>query len=152
MEIKPETFKTTLPIQIRFNDIDALGHINNNAYFSYFDLGKTVYFEKIKGSSVISWIDGLIVVAHIEVDFFSPIYYRETITVDTKITKLGDKSGVFLQQIRNVKNGEIKCRCKSVFVCYNAATQSSIAIPDVWRKIISEYEDIDFKEEHASTY
>lgn len=139
MEIKPETFKTTLPVQIRFSDIDALGHINNNVYFSYFDLGKTSYFDVIKPTTV-SWIDGLIVVAHIETDFFSPIYYKEAIAVETKIVKLGDKSGVFLQQIRNTKNNEIKCRCQSVFVTYNAETQSSMHIPDVWREAISKYE------------
>lgn len=143
MEIKPETFKATLPVQIRFNDIDALGHINNNIYFSFFDLGKTNYFEVIKPTSV-SWIEGMIVLAHIDVDFFSPIYYKEKIVVDTKITKLGDKSGVFLQQIRSVKNDEVKCRCESVFVTYDADTQSSMRIPDVWRSVISKYEGVEF--------
>jgi acyl-CoA thioester hydrolase len=142
MEIKPETFKATLPVQIRFNDIDALGHINNNVYFSFFDLGKTNYFEVIKPTSV-SWIDGLIVVAHIEVDFFSPIYYKENIAVDTKVVKLGDKSGVFRQQIRNIKNNEVKCRCESVFVTYDADTQASMHIPQVWREAISKYEGIE---------
>lgn len=142
MEIKPETFKATLPVQIRFNDIDALGHINNNIYFSFFDLGKTHYFEVIKPTSV-SWIEGMIVLAHIDVDFFSPIYYKEKIVVDTKITKLGDKSGVFLQQIRSVKNDEVKCRCESVFVTYDADTQSSMRIPNVWRSVISQYEGVE---------
>jgi len=140
MEIKPENFKASLPIQIRFGDIDALGHINNNIYFSYFDLGKTSYFDTIKPTTV-NWTDGLIVVAHIDVDFFSPIYYKEKIVVDSKIVSLGEKSGVFLQQIRNVKNGDIKCRCKSVFVTYNANTQSSMLVPEDWRKVIAEYEE-----------
>ena len=140
MEIKPEKFKTSLPIQIRFGDIDALGHINNNIYFSYFDLGKTSYFDTIKPTAV-NWTDGLIVVAHIDVDFLSPIYYKEKIVVDSKIVSLGEKSGVFLQQIRNAKNGDIKCRCKSVFVTYNANTQSSMLVPEDWRKVITEYEE-----------
>lgn len=142
MEIKPESFKTSLPIQIRFSDIDALGHINNNVYFSYFDLGKTVYFDTIKPTTL-SWTEGLIVVAHIEVDFFSPIYYKERIVVESKVIKLGEKSGVFLQQIRNVRTDEVKCRCKSVFVTYNAATQSSMPIPDNWREAISIYEELE---------
>ncbi|MFV0417783.1 MAG: acyl-CoA thioesterase [Dysgonomonas sp.] len=144
MEIKPETFKTSLPIQIRFGDIDAMGHINNNIYFSYFDLGKTAYFEKIRPTAI-SWTDGLIVVAHIEVDFFSPIYYKENIVVDTKIIRLGEKSGTFMQQIRNVKSDEIKCRCTSVFVAYDANTQASMPIPDSWKDVISIYEGLTFK-------
>lgn len=142
-EIKPETFKTSLPIQIRFGDIDAMGHINNNIYFSYFDLGKTAYFDLIRPMAV-SWTEGLIVVAHVEVDFLSPIYYKEKIVVETKIKKLGEKSGVFLQQLKSVKNNEIKSRCESVFVAYNASTQSSMLIPDEWREVISTYEEMEF--------
>lgn len=142
MEIKPETFRATLPIQIRFNDIDSIGHINNNIYFSYFDLGKTTYLDNLRPTAV-NWTEGLIVIAHIEVDFLSPIYYKENIVVDTKVIRLGEKSGTFLQQIRNIKNGDIKCRCTSVFVTYNAHTQSSMAIPDDWRETISKYEGLD---------
>ena len=41
------TFKHTIPIQLRFNDFDALGHVNNSVYFSFYDLGKTDYFRNV---------------------------------------------------------------------------------------------------------
>ena len=28
--------KHSIPIQLRFNDTDALGHVNNSTYFSFF--------------------------------------------------------------------------------------------------------------------
>ena len=34
-------FHHTLPIQLRFNDVDKFGHVNNTVYFSFYDLGKT---------------------------------------------------------------------------------------------------------------
>ena len=37
-------FNHTLPIQLRFNDVDKFGHVNNTVYFSFYDLGKTEYF------------------------------------------------------------------------------------------------------------
>lgn len=141
MEIPEIIFKTTLPIQIRFNDLDALGHVNNNMYFSFFDLGKINYFEKVKASKF-SWMAGTIVVARIETDFYSPIYYKEPIVVDTKVARLGNKSGTFIQQIRNVKTDEVKCRCTSTFVAYNPDLQASMPIPDAWREAIEEYENI----------
>lgn len=143
MEIKEEKFNYTLPIQIRFSDIDAVGHINNNIYFSYFDLGKTTYFENMKASQV-SWIEGFIVIAHIESDFYSPVYYKESIVVDTKVIKIGTKSVTMLQQIRSVTTGEIKCRCKSVMVAYDAVLQTSMNIPDVWKNAIAAYEGMEF--------
>jgi len=143
MEIPKEEFKCSLPIQIRFSDIDSIGHINNNIYFSYFDLGKINYLEKMKSTSI-DWTEGSIVLANINVDFYSPIYYKETIVVESKITELGGKSGTFLQQIRNVKTNEIKCRCRSVFVAYDTALQTSMVIPERWREIISEIEEINY--------
>ena len=41
-------FNHTLPIQLRFNDVDKFGHVNNTVYFSFYDLGKTEYFARSK--------------------------------------------------------------------------------------------------------
>ena len=40
-------FHHTLPIQLRFNDVDKFGHVNNTVYFSFYDLGKTEYFATV---------------------------------------------------------------------------------------------------------
>ena len=37
-------FNHTLPIQLRFNDVDKFGHVNNTVYFSFMILGKTEIF------------------------------------------------------------------------------------------------------------
>jgi len=139
VEVKEEVFRSSLPIQIRFSDIDALGHINNNIYLTYFDLGKTTYFENLKASYV-SWTDGMIVVARIEMDFIAPVFYKENIVVESKITKIGNKSAVFLQQIRNTLTDEIKCRCNTVIVAYNPKTMSAMPIPEIWKNAMSEFE------------
>jgi acyl-CoA thioester hydrolase len=139
MELKEEIFKHTLPIQIRFNDIDSIGHINNNIYFSYFDLGKVSYFEDMQASCV-SWTDGIVVLAHLEADFISPVYYKEQLVVDTKVVKVGTKSITLLQQLRNVNTHEIKCRCTSIIVTYDANLQASMDIPPVWKEAIAAYE------------
>lgn len=140
-EIKEEIFKSAVPIQIRFNDIDALGHINNNVYLSYFDLAKVTYFENLK-TSYVSWIDGLVVVARIEIDFLAPIFYKENIVVESKITKIGNKSAIFRQQIRNTLTNEIKCKCQSVIVTYNPKTMSAMPVPQLWRDGISDFEGV----------
>lgn len=140
-DIKHEEFKISLPLQIRFSDIDALGHINNNIYFSYFDLGKVNYLQRIKATAV-DWLEVLMVLAHLEIDYYSSVYYKEPIVVESKIIKLGTKSGTFLQQIRNTATNEIKCRCESIFVSYNPRTQSSTPLPEVWKDAISKFEGI----------
>ena len=60
-----------LDIQIRFNDFDMFGHLNNNAYLEYFDLAKADYFGDVLGGAVTP--ERLsVVVAHLTVSFYNP--------------------------------------------------------------------------------
>jgi acyl-CoA thioesterase FadM len=43
MEYDP--FKLSIPIQVRFSDLDALGHVNNVTYFTYFEIARVKYLD-----------------------------------------------------------------------------------------------------------
>lgn len=73
METTSPAFRHTLPLQLRFNDIDLLGHVNNSVYFSFYDLGKARYFETVKAQNI-DWKKADVVVANVNADFLSPIY------------------------------------------------------------------------------
>ena len=36
-----------VPLQIRFNDVDKFGHVNNTIYFQFYDSGKTDYVSTV---------------------------------------------------------------------------------------------------------
>ena len=42
-------FRHTMPVQIRFSDVDQFGHMNNSVYFSLYDLAKTTYIKDVLG-------------------------------------------------------------------------------------------------------
>ena len=56
-------FRHTMPVQIRFSDVDQFGHVNNSVYFSLYDLAKTTYIKDVLGSA--DWNKMAIVVANI---------------------------------------------------------------------------------------
>ena len=64
-------FHHVLPIQLRFNDVDKFGHVNNTVYFSFYDLGKTEYFASVCPG--VDWEKIGIVVVHIEANFVKQI-------------------------------------------------------------------------------
>lgn len=132
--------KHTVEIQLRFNDTDALGHVNNSTYFSFYDLGKTEYFRTVRGSNIFEReID--IVVAHAEVDFIEPVFLTDQIAVQTQVNRMGNKSFSLEQQIIDLKSGAVKCRCTTVMVGYDFHTKRTITISDQWRKGIAKYEN-----------
>ena len=55
------------PVQIRFNDIDQMGHVNNTVIMEYFDLGKEAFFSS-KGLPPEKG-DFTVIIVHYEVDF-----------------------------------------------------------------------------------
>lgn len=132
-------FTHTVEIQIRFNDIDGLNHVNNAVQLFYFDFGRMNYFSEILGDRI-NWEDPGMVVASVKNDYIRPIYINEKIEVCSKVTQIGTKSMQMLQCIREKNTGEIKTVSHSVMVGFNRKEDASMAIKDFWREKISEFE------------
>ena len=132
-------FYHTTPIQLRFNDFDALGHVNNSVYFSFFDLGKTTYFNQVIPDISVNKEVG-VVIANIQVSFLVSVYPGENVAVETAVVEIGNKSFKLLQRLIDLETKEVKCVCQTVMVCYDAKTRSSHPISEAWRKAMAEFE------------
>jgi acyl-CoA thioester hydrolase len=126
-------------IQIRFGDIDLMGHVNNGIQLSYLDLGRMDYFQQVYGE-VINWTDSALIVAHLEIDYLSPITLSDQIEVQTKIHRIGTKSVGICQDIVDLKSGEIKTKTSQVMVAYSQKLGESIKVPETLKIRIREFE------------
>lgn len=135
-------FRHSVDVQVRFTDVDRLGHVTNNIYLTFYDTGKMVYVRDVVGSWV--WEDGAAVLAFVgasmRLDFYKPIFYTSQIKVETRIAKIGNKSLLFAHRIINKENGDIMSTGEAVMVCYSPKLNVSIPVPDDWRKQIAQYE------------
>lgn len=137
-------FRHTLPLQIRFNDVDALGHVNNSVYFSFYDLGKTTYFQAVHPAEAVMQKTS-VVLAHAEVDFLVPIHPDEQIAVQTAVTKVGHKSFTLVQQVINSDTRQVKCFCTSVVVAFDVATEQAVPVPESWVQAFCRFEGRDLR-------
>ncbi len=133
-------FKRSTSIQLRFNDLDSLGHVNNSIYFQFFDLAKTEYFAGIKVDAEIDWKRPALIVANVNCSFLSPTIFREGIEVLTQCTHLGNKSLTILQHLINSDTRELKCTCASIMVNIDPMTSQPAPIPQIWRDAITAFE------------
>ncbi len=133
-------FRHSVPLQIRFNDIDLLGHLNNAVYIQFFDLGKSSYFHDVMPGGV-DWRHVNIVVANINCDFFAPTYFDESIEVMTTVTRMGEKSFTLEQRIINSATGQVKCICRTVMVGIDPYTGRSTPIENRWIAALEHYEN-----------
>ncbi len=128
-------------IQIRFNDIDMLQHVNNTVYQNYFDSARFGYFKQVLGIDRFQshqWV----ILATISIDFVEPVMIEDEIEVQTKIISIGNKSLTMIQQIaaKSAHGEHIKTRSSSVLVDYNMDLKCTAAICGDWRARIAEYE------------
>ncbi|MCM1319614.1 MAG: acyl-CoA thioesterase [Muribaculaceae bacterium] len=133
-------FKHHVDLQIRFNDIDILGHLNNTVYFSFYDTGKAYYLEAVEGGHI-NWQRVESVVANVDCAFINPIFFGTEIEVYTKCEHLGERSFTLFQMIADKKTDEIKSVCRSIMVSIDPDTKRSVPLPRKWREGITAYEN-----------
>ena len=134
-------FHHEIPLQIRFNDVDKFGHVNNTIYFQFYDTAKTDYFSTVcKG---VDWERVAIVVVKIEAEFVSQIKGNSRIAGRTRAVKIGNKSFHLEQEVFDTDTQEIKSRCFSVMVLYDLERKQTIPFPDEWRQAICDYDGLE---------
>lgn len=138
-----QPFRHRLPMQIRFNDIDALGHLNNSIYLQFMDLGKAAYFSAVMPERI-DWKRVNIVVVNINCDFYAPTYFHEPIEVLTTVTAISERSLKIEQRVINSKSGEVKCIGHTVMAGFDPATAQGAPIEQTWVEAISAFEERDF--------
>ncbi len=138
-ELEKLHFNHSVGIQIRFNDIDQLGHVNNASQISFLDYGKICYFDAMNNGQV-DWKDAQFVMVNINVSYVEQIFMRENIDVRTKITEIGNKSIKLTQILINKDNGHVKTIAHSVMCAFDMATQQSVLVSQKWRDKITNFE------------
>ena len=129
------------PIQIRFNDIDIMAHVNNSVYQNYFDMARMRYFELVFESKM-NWEERALVLAKITIEYLNPIFLEEEIVVLSKVYKLGNKSLHMKQEIINLESNEIKAQNDAVLVAFGSKENKAILLPEEWRKEILKFEKL----------
>ena len=132
-------YRHVTPIQLRFNDIDMFGHVNNAVYLQFFDLGKLRYFEHVLGKDFAK--KGFTaVIVNVSCDFFAPSFLDEQLAVLSTVAHMGEKSITLEQRIINADSGDVKCVGRTVMAGFDPVTLSSAPIPEHFRRLIETYE------------
>lgn len=131
-------FHHTTPIQIRFNDIDILGHVNNTIYFSFYDTGKAHYFNAVREGRM-EWRKVETVIANVDCAYIKPIFFGDNIEVRTRCIAIGEKS-FRLQQILIDDKEDIRSVCETVMVSFNPENHVATSLPLYWKESFEKFE------------
>jgi acyl-CoA thioester hydrolase len=140
-------FRFVLPIETRFRDTDAMGHINNAVYLTYFEAARAGYYKAVTGRSFEGISDDpvSIILAHARIDFRSQAWYGERLLVACRATWAGHSSFAFAYHVTADADstrgaGRLVAEGESIQVMFDYATQRPTRIPAELMAAIADYE------------
>lgn len=134
-----DEFRHRTSLQVRFRDIDAFGHVNNAVFFSYVEQARIRYLLDVLATN--EPFDRLpLILARVELDFRSPIYFGDEVTVETRVDRIGRASIGMSHRMTAGADERLVGDVGTVLVTYDYAASAPIPVPEGWRARFADHE------------
>jgi acyl-CoA thioester hydrolase len=132
-----KTRKVVHEIEVRFRDIDSMGHVNNAVFLTYFEEGRKIFLRDV--FNIIDPKDYPFILAHIDCDFLKPMKLGDSPVLEVWIGEIREKSFAFTYRIvERLDRTVVYTKGKSVMVLFDYKKNKSIPIPkDFLEKIMA---------------
>ena len=124
-------------VDVRFADIDAMGHAHHSRPLLYFEEARAAYWRDVAGRPAVADIDYLL--AEVTVQYHGRIEYPQTLDVRVRVASIGRKSFVMEYEARSA-TGELLASGRTVQVMYDYEKSASMEMPAELRMKIEEFE------------
>jgi acyl-CoA thioester hydrolase len=132
-----EGYRFTFPAEVRFRDLDALGHVNNAVYLTYFESARMAYWLHATGRKDLSSMD--VILARAEIDYRSPVGYGDVLEVGVRCASVRRSSFVLEQRIVERTGGRLVAEARKVLVHYDyAAGRSQPLSEDLRQRLLAQ--------------
>ena len=126
------TYKHFLPLQTRWADNDIYGHVNNVAYYGYFD---TIVNEYLIGAGALDIHQGAVIGLVVETGckYHAPLAFPEKLEGALRVGKIGNSSVRY--ELAVFRQGEEKPAAEGHFVhvYVNRNTRKPVQLPSPFR-------------------
>ena len=133
-------FTNILSMEVRWIDLDLLGHVNNAQYFSYLESGRVDYCDKVLNIEFVPDMKTGWILADIQCSYLQQIHFPQELEICTRISKMGNKSATIIAHI--YKKGETNpvATSQGIIVWFNYSSQKTEPIPESIKESIINYE------------
>jgi acyl-CoA thioester hydrolase len=129
-----------IEIVVQWGEMDALGHVNNARFFSWFESARIGLFQRIgvaSGSGGGPLAIGPIL-ATTTCDFLKPVVYPATVAVSVSVSRVGESSITMDYEVRGASDRAVLyAKGTSVAVLIDYRTMKKVRVPDDIRAAIA---------------
>ena len=125
----------TAEIDVRFRDIDVMGHVNNAVYATYLEQARTEYFRDVLDADL-SRVST--VLASLSIDFRRPVELTDgTVAVDVDVAELGRSSVAMTHELR--AGDAVVAEAEATLVSLDPDSGEPVPIPPALREGMASY-------------
>jgi acyl-CoA thioester hydrolase len=125
----------SLTLPVLWSDLDALGHVNNARFFTWFESARIALFERIgvvtQGAMTVGPI-----LATTTCDFLRPVRFPADVRVTARISRVGETSLTMEYEIRDAATETQHAGGTSVAVLIDYRSSEKVRVPDDVRQAI----------------
>jgi len=123
-------------ITTRWMDNDIYGHINNVAYYSFFDTAANQFLIERGGLDIAAGnIIGLVVESKCE--YHAPLAYPQALRAGVRVDKLGNRAVTYGIAIATTDDDHVAAHGYFVHVFVDRVTRTPVPIPDPLRSALA---------------
>ncbi|MCU0494422.1 MAG: acyl-CoA thioesterase, partial [Chloroflexaceae bacterium] len=124
------------PVEVRFRDLDALGHVNNAVYLTYLESARIAYALKLLESTSFAAIP--FILAELTISYRKPAFLGEQLLVGVRVSRIGRKSVGMTYAI--VRGEETVATASSTLVWFDYQANNSAPVPDSFRQAVEQFQ------------
>lgn len=132
-------FRHRTTLDVRLSDTDSFGHVNNAVFATYAEQARIRYLRDVLEPD--GRFDSLpLILARIEIDFRSPIFFGDALTAESRVDRIGRTSFQMSHRMTAGPEGRLVAEIGSVLVTYDYERAQPMPVPDGWRERMTAHE------------
>lgn len=121
-------------VQVRWGDLDAVGHVNNTVYFQYFEEARVTLFAHLGLEPLGPKMTRGPILAATSCQFRRPVAHPDVLTCETWVRSIGRTSFVLAYRLTSQTGGDTVAEGDSAVVFYDYAAAEKVPLPDDLRR------------------
>ena len=130
-------FEHTVRVQLRWRDMDMLGHLNQSVYHELLEEGRIALIADLMGRARGERIEGGYVLAHVDLDYHAEVRKdHEAVDIVVRVARVGTSSIELDHDVR-LPDGRLAASGKSVLVAWDLAARTKRSLSEAERAALT---------------
>jgi acyl-CoA thioester hydrolase len=133
-------YPVAIEIPVAWGEMDAFQHVNNVAYFRYFESVRIAYFERADALADMARSGQGPILAETSCRYRLPLTYPDRLTAGARVSAVGEDRFTMEYAVASAKAGRIAAEGEAVVVWYDYRSRTKAPLPAALRARIEALE------------